>query len=154
MVFTSLWHVCQIVTDGANKASLCWSFTAGGSIKLNPIIFFYSTQYNWADYYWSVDSSCGSPGQIYITLAGLHLIQTDLFWFHLTKEFAANVNQASLAVWSFFLQWVSSGQRATQVLLVQCPSVSDQSSKHISTDDPYAKSAALAFLFVNARWSK
>ena len=43
-------------------------------------------------------SHFGGPGQVHAKHSGPHLIQTNLFWFHLTKECAANIHQASFHV--------------------------------------------------------
>ena len=54
-------------------------------------------------------SHCGSPSQVHAKHFGPHLIQTNLFWFHLTKECAANSHQASShLLWqSLILQFCS-----------------------------------------------
>lgn len=106
----------------------------------SPLDFLHSCSSIWAHSQLRVSQSalcsyCGSPGQVHTKHAGLHLIQINLFWFHMTKECAASIHQASVHVlWQSLILHICAVLRAVVYFLDvvrrgRLPALSEQSLK-------------------------
>lgn len=109
----------------------------------------------------SVQPALQSPGQVHTKHPGLHLIQTNLFWFRLTKWCAASTHQTSFhLLWQkfnladlchFCEQWFPSWAPSVEVDSIRCPF---SLVSHWDTNDhrvKCAKSKALTHLIFSCK---